>query len=137
MIHNLCYNKNRKKIRMADYKIGEIVEGKVTGIQPYGAFVHLDNGQYGLVHISEISSGYVSDVGLFVQIGQTIKVKVIDTDEATHQVRLSLKAVSEPGRKNHFRQHVRKPLVMKIGFESIEKMMPVWIDEAKEGMKND
>ena len=51
------------------YQIGQIVEGKVTGIQSYGAFVSLDPKTSGLIHISEISDGFVRDVGLFVHVG--------------------------------------------------------------------
>ena len=50
------------------YQIGQTVEGKVTGIQPYGAFVMLDRHTSGLIHISEISDGYVRDISRFVKV---------------------------------------------------------------------
>ena len=75
------------------YRIGQTVEGKVTGIQPYGAFVMLDRQTCGLIHISEISDGYVRDISRYVKVGDTITVKIIDFDSAANQARLSLKAL--------------------------------------------
>ena len=46
------------------YLVGQVIEGVVTGIQPYGAFVYLDSETKGLIHISEISQGYVKDLSL-------------------------------------------------------------------------
>ena len=56
------------------YQTGQIVEGKITGIQPYGAFVALDRNTSGLIHISEISDGYVRDISRFVKVGDIVKV---------------------------------------------------------------
>ena len=56
---------------------GCIVEGKVTGITKFGAFVALPEGKSGLVHISEIANSFVSDVHEHVQMGQTVKVRVM------------------------------------------------------------
>ena len=58
-------------------EVGSIVEGKVTGIAKFGAFVDLGGGQNGLVHISEISDKYVEDIHKEVDKGQTVKVKVL------------------------------------------------------------
>ena len=57
------------------YSVGDIVEGVVTGIKPYGAFVSLDSSHNGLIHISEISERYVRDVHTFVSINQRVRVK--------------------------------------------------------------
>ena len=54
------------------YKVGDVVKGKVTGIQPYGAFVSLDEHTQGLVHISEITYGYVKEVAEFLTVGQEV-----------------------------------------------------------------
>ncbi len=58
-------------------EVGSIVEGKVTRVTNYGAFVSLDGGETGLVHISEVDSSYVKDVGDFLRENDTVKVKVI------------------------------------------------------------
>lgn len=59
-------------------EIGTVLEGKITGITKFGAFVALPEGKSGLVHISEISNSYVSDVSEHVSVGQTVKVLVKD-----------------------------------------------------------
>ena len=66
------------------YSVGDIVEGTVTGIKPYGAFVSLDSSHNGLIHISEISERYVRDVHTFVSVNQRVRVKILDQDEDGH-----------------------------------------------------
>ena len=63
------------------YMVGEVVEGVITGIQPYGAFVYLDSKHNGLIHISEISERFVRDVHTYVKINERVKVKILDIDE--------------------------------------------------------
>ena len=77
-----------------DFAVGEILEGKVTGITKFGAFVLLPGGKSGLVHISEIANAFVSDVHEHVQIGQTVKVKVLSISEEG-KINLSMKRVQE------------------------------------------
>ena len=79
-------------------EVGSIVEGRVTGITKFGAFVALEEGKSGLVHISEIANSFVSDVNEFVQMGQTVRVRVLSiSDEG--KINLSIKrAVEEPQR---------------------------------------
>ena len=55
------------------YELGDVLTGKVTGIQPYGAFVALDEDTQGLVHISEITYGFVKDVSDFCRLGKRLK----------------------------------------------------------------
>ena len=81
-----------------DWQIGEILEGKVSGITKFGAFVALPGGKSGLVHISEVANAFVSDVSEHVQVGQTVKVKLLSvTPEG--KINLSIKrALAEPPR---------------------------------------
>lgn len=74
--------------------VGEVLEGKVTGITKFGAFVLLPGGKSGLVHISEVANAFVSDVHDHVQIGQTLKVKVLSVSEEG-KINLSMKRVQE------------------------------------------
>lgn len=111
------------------YCIGQVVEGMITGIKPYGAFVRLNDGASGLIHISEISHGYVKDVSRFVSRGEKIIVKIIDIDPLTGQLKLSLKAL-----RSHRYQSSRPPghrLPDKIGFSSLEKALPQWLKQAQ------
>ena len=69
------------------YKIGQIIEGKVTGIQPYGAFVSLDNETQGLIHVSEVQSGYTKNIHSLLKVGQPVTVQIIDIDEYSKNIR--------------------------------------------------
>ncbi len=62
-------------------KVGKVVEGTVTGITNFGAFVRLQGGKTGLVHISEISHDYVNDVNKYLKKNQKVKVKVLSVED--------------------------------------------------------
>jgi S1 RNA binding domain protein len=73
-----------------DWQVGDILEGKVSGITKFGAFVLLPGGKSGLVHISEVANAFVSDVSEHVQVGQQVKVKLLSvTPEG--KINLSIK----------------------------------------------
>ncbi|HBK86447.1 MAG TPA: RNA-binding protein S1 [Firmicutes bacterium] len=61
-------------------EVGAIVSGLVTGITNFGAFVELETGQTGLVHISEVADAYVKDINDYLKLGDRITVKVINVD---------------------------------------------------------
>ena len=79
-----------------DYRIGMVLEGRVTGIQPYGAFVALDEETQGLIHISECHHGFVEDIQKYLEVGQKIKVMIIDIDEYTKKISLSVRCLEKP-----------------------------------------
>lgn len=72
-----------------ELQVGSILEGKVTSITKFGAFVALDNGKSGLVHISEIANCFVNDVHDFLQEGQIVKVLVLSMENG--KINLSIK----------------------------------------------
>ena len=75
-------------------EIGSVVEGKVSSIAKFGAFVLLPEGKSGLVHISEIANAFVSDVSEFVQVGQSVKVRILNVSE-DGKINLSIKRAEE------------------------------------------
>lgn len=76
-------------------ELGAIIEGKVTGITKFGAFVTMPDGTSGLVHISEIANTYVNDVNEHLTLGQQVKVKVVGiTPEG--KINLSIKKAAAP-----------------------------------------
>ena len=75
--------------------VGTIVDGKVTGITKFGAFVALPEGKSGLVHISEIAYSYVNEVSDHLHEGQEVRVKIIGIDQAK-RINLSIKQVEPP-----------------------------------------
>ena len=78
-----------------EFGVGSVLEGKVTGITKFGAFVSLPEGKSGLVHISEIAYSYVNDVKDHLKEGQEVKVKVIGIDE-NGRINLSIKKAMDP-----------------------------------------
>lgn len=78
---------------------GSILEGKVTGILKFGAFVDLGNGKSGMVHISEVSNTFVNDINEHLKVGQTVKVKVISIGE-NGKIALSIKKAEPPAPKD-------------------------------------
>lgn len=74
---------------------GAILEGKVTGITNFGAFVELPGGQTGMVHISEVAPTYVTDIREHLQEGQEVKVKVLNVGD-NGKISLSIKKAMEP-----------------------------------------
>lgn len=74
--------------------VGSIVEGKIAKITNYGAFVDVEGGGTGMIHISEIANTYVKDINDHVKVGDSVKVKVIGVNEQ-NKVSLSIKALQE------------------------------------------
>lgn len=109
-------------------KVGDIIAATVSGIQPYGAFVSIDKETTGLIHISEISEGFVRDVQQFVQVNDTVMVKVIDFDIITKQARLSLKALKNSNRRDRMQMRNLKVDAPKLGFSSLAEKLPQWIE---------
>lgn len=84
-------------------EVGSILDGKVTGITKFGAFVSLPGNRSGLVHISEIAYSYVNDVHDLLAEGQEVKVKVIGID-ANNRINLSIKQALPPPPRPERRQ---------------------------------
>jgi small subunit ribosomal protein S1 len=79
------------------HQIGQVVPGRVTKLVPFGAFVRVEEGIEGLVHISELAERHVEIPEQVVQVGQEIMVKVIDIDLERRRISLSLKQANESG----------------------------------------
>ena len=76
-------------------EVGAILEGKVTGITKFGAFVELPGGKTGMVHISEVAPTYVKEIRDYVTENQTVKVKILNIGE-DGKISLSMKKAIEP-----------------------------------------
>lgn len=85
-----------------EFGIGAVLDGKVTGITKFGAFVSLPDGKTGLVHISEIAHTFVNDVRDHLKEGQSVRVKVLGMD-GSNRINLSIKKAMDPpaGRPEH------------------------------------
>ncbi len=121
------------------FKIGDIVEGEITGIQNYGVFVSLSEEEQGLIHISECRHGFVSNFDEFFKVGDKVKVIIVDIDEYTEKISLSIRALIKvntppfPARP----KKRRKRFTPSIGFATLDKKMPEWIAEGIENIETD
>lgn len=87
-------------------EVGNVLEGKIVNVMPFGAFVSLPEDKTGLVHISEVSSEYVEDINTRIKQGDVVKVKVIRIDDSG-KISLSMKRVEEKKRE---RKKEEKPV---------------------------
>ena len=79
---------------MNQLEVGGILEGKVTGITKFGAFVSLGEGKTGMVHVSEVAQTFVENINDHLTVGQTVKVKVMSIGE-DGKISLSIKRTQE------------------------------------------
>ena len=92
-------------------EVGQIVEGKVSGITGFGAFIDLPDGETGLVHISEVANAYVNDIRQHLTENQSVKVMVIGMDNGKINLsikRLEQKPPRENGNRNNFADQPRQ-----------------------------
>jgi uncharacterized protein len=81
---------------LADVQAGMVLEGVITNVTKFGAFVDIGVHQDGLVHISELSNRYIKEPSEAVKTGQIVKVKVLSVDMKARRIALSIKALSAP-----------------------------------------
>ena len=114
-----------------DYKVGDTIEVTISAIQPYGAFAIVDENYTGLIHISEISSKFVKSIDSFVSLGSKVKVKILEIDQGTKHVKLSLKALQ---RNREEKKTYRRPPMVKNSiseFKKLEEHLQVWINNSQ------
>ncbi|UOB21123.1 S1 domain-containing post-transcriptional regulator Ygs [Macrococcus armenti] len=114
-----------------NYKKGQFIKVKVTGIQPYGAFVETDDHTEGLIHISEVMNDYVHNLNLLLTVGQIVKAKVINVSE---EGKLNLTLKENDYFKKQERKKVKRSVLEQldepesIGFKTLEERLPEWIE---------
>lgn len=89
--------------------VGQIVDGKITGITAFGVFLDIGDGKSGLVHISEVSRTYVSDLNEFVKVGDEVKAKILNIGE-DGKISLSMKRALEPEKREPRERRERRPV---------------------------
>ena len=121
-------------------EVGSVITGKVTGIQPYGAFVSLDENTQGLVHISEVTHGYVKDINEFLKVGDEVNVKVLSIDEAAGKIGLSIRATEEAPAQTEApkakKPRAKRPAATYVadtdnaqGFNTLKDKLQEWIEQ--------
>ncbi|OPJ56887.1 S1 domain-containing post-transcriptional regulator GSP13 [Alkalithermobacter paradoxus] len=89
------------------FEINSIVTGKIIDIKPFGAFVALDEETKGLVHISQVSHGFVKDINEHLTIGQEVKVKILSIDESTGKISLSIRDANPESKRPERKPYVK------------------------------
>ncbi|MEK4875763.1 S1 domain-containing post-transcriptional regulator GSP13 [Bacillus sp. FSL W8-1127] len=117
----------------AKYEVGAIVTGKVTGIQPYGAFVALDEETQGLIHISEITHGYVRNIEDYLKVGDEVQAKIVAIDEEDGKISLSMREMesSKTDRKMPRRYGNIKLDDSSTGFNTLKEKLKEWIAQSE------
>ncbi|OOE14100.1 S1 domain-containing post-transcriptional regulator GSP13 [Fictibacillus arsenicus] len=124
-----------------NFEVGSIVEGKVTGIKPFGAFVALNDNVQGLVHISEVSHGFVKDINDALSVGDVVSVKILSVDEDSKKISLSIRQTQEapapapkkerrPGGFNNKKSTSNNNQDANKGFNTLEAKLKDWLKES-------
>ena len=116
------------------FEVGTILEGKVTGITKFGAFVSLPEGRTGMVHISEIASSYVKDVTEHLSMGQQVRVIVLGEDERG-RISLSIKKAVDQRPKEPPKQSF-EDMLSKFMSDSGEKISSMKKNESMRSRRN-
>jgi len=106
---------------IAKYKVGDIVKGEVQKVVPYGAFVRIDKGLNGLIHISELSDKLVKDPADIVKEGDEVKVKILSISSTERHLGLSLKATSKDDKVSKPRKKISKEELASVVDSAVEE----------------
>ena len=118
---------------MKKYYPGNVVDVKVIGIKPYGVFVSLDDVTTGLIHISEISEHFVSNIDKIVKIGEVVKAKILDINYEENKAKLSFKALNKRNRYKSKRCSLSEEKINVVQeFFPLQVRMSDFVKDAKE-----
>lgn len=109
---------------MYNYKKGDLVSAKVTGIEDYGIFVSVNDNISGLIHISEISNSFVKKVSDYVDIDEIITAMVLDYDDINNKLKLSIKDIDYRSEKKKSKGIVET----KSGFTKLQNELGKWVE---------
>jgi len=109
------------------FKEGDVVEGRITGIQPYGIFIKLNDECSGLIHATELEKLESENPNRFFKIGQSLKVKVLRIKPGGRQAVLRIHRIFEKKRRIGASRFEKNN-----GFAALKKQMPSWVQDAKD-----
>jgi len=114
-------------VHMKDLKPDTVIPGVVTRLEPYGVFIDIGTGRDGMVHISELTDGYISAPSEVLSVGDKIDVKVLEVDRKARKVNLSTKEfftvskAPEPVKEDQSGQTEPAPTIMELAFQAASK----------------
>ena len=115
---------------MSKYKIGDIIEGTIISIRPYGAIMIFDDESKGLLHISEIANTFIKNIYRYLLVGKTYQVKVIEVAEDGF-LKVSMSKISEEEKENYRSQNLKRTPIDedKIDFTALKEKLDEWTKE--------
>ena len=111
---------------MEKLKKKDIIKVTVTGVQKYGAFVNTEDEDYdGLIHISEISYGYVKSVNDYLKVGDKVYAEIVEVNNNDKELKLSIKDIDY--KKDGTR--LKRMAETKSGFKPLKNNLEIWINQ--------
>jgi len=117
-----------------NFEVNQVIEGEVKGVQSYGAFVALNEDVQGLVHISEVTHGFVQDINDHLAVGDKVKVKILKIDEANNKYSLSIRAtMDKPKQENKPKKQAftKSNSDSAAGFNTMKDELQAWLNKNK------
>ena len=112
-----------------EYKVGDLIIGKVTSVKPYALFLEFPNNLKGLLHISELSDSYIRDIEKFGVPGDEMKVIILSIDNDNSFLRVSLKKVPLEDRYTVHNDNLKEGLSFgEEDFKPLKDRLPEWIN---------
>ena len=113
---------------MIQYKEGEIIEGVVISIKPYGAIMIFENGQTGLLHISEIANSFIRNIKRYLVIGKTYQVKILSISEDGF-LKVSMSKITLEEKQEYRNQSVKKIEIDEdnVDFTALKEHLEEWV----------
>lgn len=119
---------------MSKYEIGQIIEGTIINIRPFGAIMIFQSGEKGLLHISQIANTFIRNINRYLKIGKTYRVKVIGIEDDGF-LKVSMLQISEEEKQEMKLHNIKEPVDSEyIDFTALKEKLPGWIEGEK---KND
>lgn len=117
---------------MNEYKINDIIEGTIITIKPFGAIMIFEDGQKGLLHISEVANVFIRNISRYLKIGKTYQVKIIGIEEDGF-LKLSMSKITQEEKDAFHSGGVKKTKIdpQYIDFSCLKEKLPIWIEQAK------
>ena len=114
-----------------ELEVGNIIKGKVTGIENYGIFVQFENNYSGLIHISEVSEDFVRDINNYVSLGEIVYCQILEVDNINKKVKLSIKDINYKSTPS-----VNGVEETRLGFYPLKEHLNIWMEEKLKIYKN-
>ena len=117
---------------MNNYKVNDIIEGTIISIKSFGAIMIFEDGQKGLLHISQVANTFIRNISRYLKIGKTYQVKIIGIEEDGF-LKLSMSQISQEEKDEYHRNGIKKEKIdsQYIDFTALKNKLPEWIEEAK------